>query len=84
MSEYNFMIRFSENRRAFAEKLKSSAFFIQKQRSNFSFLVYDTLPIIISSSILFPLYRMKLLLQTNYLREGNTDISNVKTAYKCK
>lgn len=57
---------------------------IKRSYSTSSYMLTNTLSLIISSSILCPLYRIKLLYQTNYLESKKKSVVNIikgKTNY---
>lgn len=80
----NFLISFADKRRKVYETQENDKNKIHKTRSNLSFLFYDTLPLMISSTIVFPLYRLKIILQTDYLRPDAIKVKTLSNAISSK
>ncbi len=79
----NFMVNLSDNRRKTVSKLRDSRTSVVKSRSNWSFLFYDTLPALIASSVVYPLYNARVLLQTDVLRKDKLSLTLLST-FSCK
>ena len=63
-----FLVSFSENRRRFYLSQVENASLVRRNRTFSSHLFYNFLPSAIASTLLFPLYKLKLLLQINLNR----------------
>lgn len=64
----NLIVKLSDYFRRNYNKIEANPLIKKKSVSTLSYLTYSTLPIILSSTILYPLHRVKVLLQTNSLR----------------
>ena len=79
----NVLVRLSDYFRKNVDKLEKNKRIYKRAYSTSSYFIYSTLPIVLSSSIMYPLLRLKLIIQTDSMRVDK--VHNVKNAfYKVK
>lgn len=67
----NLLIKFSNYLRNYVNTVDSRASTIKRTYSTSSYFLTNTLSILISSTLLTPLNRLRLIMQTNSIREVN-------------
>jgi hypothetical protein len=79
----NLIVELSDNRRKYILAQKQNPKNIVKSKNLINHLFYNALPAVISSTLLFPIYKMRVLLQCDLMRFTNDikEISNTKNAF---